>query len=282
MNRVIEELVNRYIELRRRVDILEKIERGVFGSGTANTIPKFTGANAIGDSVISETSDGVQIQTGKTVILNGYGLDTNGYLAKFPEMSIKDHFVTNTLSSYWTGWTTSPGQIIQYNFFNHFLRAMTTNLQQDVTCFLYRNENVSANQNLGAWCGPDCNGIDVGIRIDNGYIDNNNEYSVEILIRSGIETYSNYSAALFTRVRSGATIIESQCSPVFEGLKVFVLKMIVSSASTIYAFIDNDIWGSTGVATISYNFSPVRHGLFIRSRISSWRVGQFHYYMANF
>ena len=64
MNRVIEELVNRYIELRRRVDILEKIERGVFGSGTANTIPKFTGANTIGNSSII---DGTNLTFSKNV-----------------------------------------------------------------------------------------------------------------------------------------------------------------------------------------------------------------------
>jgi Tfp pilus assembly major pilin PilA len=254
----------------------------VLGSGTTNTIPKFTGTNAIGNSIISETSDGVQIQTGKTLVLNGYGLDTTGYFAKYPQPTVRDHFTTNSLSSYWNGWTTTPAQSVMYNFRNHLLRASPSGSQAYITCFLYKNQSVTTNNRLGAWCAADSNFVDVGIRIDNGYVDNNNEYSVEFFIRSGAGTFYLYDAALFRRVRSGATITEVQLSDTFPGGKAIYLQMIIVSSSTIYLYGHDDVYTSL-ITSVSYSFTPSRHGIFVRSQTNTGpRVGYFHFYQTDF
>ena len=253
----------------------------VLGSGTADAIPKFTGTNAIGDSIISETSEGVQIQTGKTLVLNGYGLDTNGYFAKFPSHTMRDHFTTSNLSSYWTGWTTTPSWTF-YNLINHLLQAAPSSSQVNITCFLYKSQNVPINGSINAWCAADSNNVDVGIRIDNGYVDNNNEYSVEFFIRGGIGTYSSYDAALFKRERSGTTITEIQLSSTFPGGKALYLRMTIGTSSIIWLYANDDVHSSF-TASASYSFTPTRHGIFVRNRSSTGpRAGYFHFYYTNF
>jgi len=253
----------------------------VLGSGTANAIPKFTGTNAIGGSIISEISNGVQIQTGKTLVLNGYGLDTDGYFAKFPFPTVRDHFTTSNMSSYWNGWTTTPEIWVVYNYLNHLLITRSSSSQANITCFLYKSQSVTINNRLGAWCAADSNNIDVGIRIDNGYVDNDNEYSVEFFIRGGVGTYNLYDAALFKRERSGATITETQVSSTFPGGKALYLMMLVGSSTLIYLFSDDDV-RSSYTASASYSFTPTRHGIFVRTRISGSRNGYFHFYQTNF
>jgi len=254
----------------------------ITGSGTTNTIPKFTGTNAIGNSVISETSEGAQIQTGKTLVLNGYGLDTTGYFAKFPHPTVRDHFTSGSLSSYWDGWTTIPEAAVTYNFHGHLLRAASGGSQANITCFLYKSQSVTTNNRLGAWCAADSNNVDVGIRIDNGYIDNNSEYSVEFFIKAGIGTYNSYDAALFRRVRSGATITETQLSSTFPGGKALYLTMVIASSSLIYLYGNDDVYSSY-TSFASYSFIPTRHGIFVRNRTSSGsRLGYFHFYETNF
>jgi len=254
----------------------------ITGSGTTNTIPKFTGTNAIGGSIISETSGGVQIQTGKTLVLNGYGLDTTGYFAKFPHPTVRDHFTSGSLSSYWNGWTTIPESAVIYNFRNHLLVSSPSGSQANITCFLYKSQSLTTNNQLGTWCAADSNNVDVGIRIDNGYVDNNNEYSVEFFIKGGVGTYSSYDAALFRRVRSGVTITETQLSSTFPGGKALYLTMVVASSSTIYLYGNDDVYSSF-TASASYSFTPTRHGIFVRNRTSSgWRAGYFHFYNTNF
>ena len=254
----------------------------ITGSGTTNTIPKFTGTNSIGNSVMSEISDGVQIQTGKTLVLNEYGLDTNGYFAKFPYYTVRDHFITGSLSSYWNGWTTTPAYSVIYNFRNHLLQALPSGSQINITCFLYKSQSVTTNNILGAWCAADSNYVDVGIRIDNGYIDNNSEYSVEFFIKGGVGTYGGYDAALFRRVRSGTTITETQVSSTFPGGKAFYLGMLIASSSIIYMYGNDDVYSSSS-ATVSYSFTPTRHGIFVRNRTNTGpRIGYFHFYETNF
>jgi len=254
----------------------------VMGSGTTNAIPKFTGTNAIGNSVINETSDGVQIQTGKTLVLNGYGLDWNGALVKYPYVTIRDHFTTSSMSSYWTGWTTAPGENVEYNFHNHILKATASSSQNNITCFLYRNQTVSHTSIIGAWCAADSNNIDVGIRIDNGYIDNDSEYSVEFFIRAGVGSYWHFDAGLLKRERSGGTITVTQLSSPFPGGKSLLLTLYIASSSDIYLQAHDDVYSSyTSGAT--YSFIPIRHGIFIRNNtFFGARAGYFHYYMTNF
>jgi len=253
----------------------------VLGSGTTNTIPKFTGTNAIGDSVMSEISDGVQIQTGKTLVLNGYGLDTNGYFTKFPAHTTRDHFTTSNLSSYWTGWTTIPTYVV-YNARNHLLEASPSSSQANITCFLYKSQSVPIGEVISAWCAADSNYVDVGIRIDNGYVDNNSEYSVEFFVRGGGGTYILYDAVLLRRVRSGATITETQLSSSFPGGKAFYLMMTVASSSIIYLYGHDDVHSSY-TASASYSFTPTRHGIFVRNRSSTGpRTGAFHFYQTSF
>ena len=254
----------------------------ITGSGTTNAIPKFTGTNTIGNSIISEISDGVRIQSGKTLVLNGYGLDTNGYFVKFPYSTVRDHFTSGSLSSYWTAWTTTPAYSVIYNFRNHLLRAVSDGSQANITCFLYKSQSVTINNQLGAWCAADSNNVDVGIRIDNGYIDNNNEYSVEFFIKGGVGTYSGYDAALFRRVRSGTTITEAQVSSTFPGGKAFYLAMFIASSSIIYMYGHDEVY-SSGSASASYGFTPTRHGIFVRNRTNTGpRAGYFHFYETNF
>jgi len=255
---------------------------GIVGSGTANTVPKFTETNAIGDSVISETSNGVQIQTGKTLVLNGYGLDTDGYFAKFPYSTVRDHFTTGSMSSYWNGWTTTPSAALFYNYWSHFLSPRPDSSQVNITCFLYKTQAVTTNNRIGAWCAADSNNVDVGIRIDNGYVDSDSEYSVEFYIKAGVGTYNAYDAALFKRTRYGATITETQLSSTFPGGKALYLTMVISSSSVIYLYGNDDVY-SNYTSTVSYSFTPTRHGLFVRNRTSGgYRAGFFHFYQTNF
>jgi len=254
----------------------------IIGSGTTNTIPKFTGTNTIGNSVISETSEGAEIQTGKTLVLNGYGLDTDGYFVKFPYHTTRDHFTTSSLSSYWDGWTTTPAYLAIYNFYNHLLLASPSGSQVNITCFLYKSQSVPIGNVISAWCAADSNNVDVGIRIDNGYIDNNSEYSVEFFIKGGVGTYSSYDAALFKRERSGATITETQLSSTFPGGKAIYLLMLVGSSSWINLYGNDDV-RSSYTATASYSFTPTRHGIFIRNRTNTGpRQGFFHFYQTSF
>jgi Tfp pilus assembly major pilin PilA len=254
----------------------------VLGSGTSGYLPKFTGTNAIGNSVISETSDGIQIQTGKTLVLNGYGLDTDGYFVKFPYHTTRDHFTTSSLSSYWDGWTTIPAYNVVYNARNHLLAASPSSSQTNITCFLYKSQDASIGNVISAWCAADSNYVDVGIRIDNGYIDNNSEYSVEFFIKGGVGTYFLYDAALFKRERSGATITETQLSSTFPGCKALYLMMAIASSSIIYLYGHDDV-SSNYTASASYSFTPTRHGIFVRNRSNTGpRTGYFHFYQTSF
>ena len=253
----------------------------VLGSGTSGRIAKFSGTNVVGNSVMTETSAGVQIDTGKTLVLNGYGLDWDGYFAKWVIHSIRDHFTSSNMSSYWTGWTTTPGYSVIYNFRNHFLRPATNAAQYD-TCFLYKEQSIVSGNSLGAWVGADSNQCAVGIRIDNGYIDNNNEYSIEFYIKAGVGTYNLFDAALFRRVRSGSTITETQLSSTFPGGKAFLLYMLISTTSRIILSAHDEVHSSY-TAEVSYSFTPTRHGIFIRSSSPSGpKLGFFHFYATNF
>jgi len=253
----------------------------VLGSGTTNTIPKFTGTNAIGNSVMSEISDGVQIQTGKTLVLNGYGLDTIGYLAKFPQNTIRDHFTTSNMSSYWNGWTYTPGTV-NYSSRNHFLIPYSN--AANSTFFLYKTQTVPTDgSQMEAWIGTDLKQTSAGIRMDNGYVDNTNEYSVELYLKSGVGSYPS-GVALFLRRNAYGTITETQLCDQFPPSKAYRVILLLTG-TTVYVYAGDEIFigvSSLGETTIGSNITFQRHGLFVRATTSAQRMGQFHYYATNF
>ena len=248
------------------------------GSGTSGRIAKFSGANTIADSVMTETSDGVQIDTGKTLVLNGYGLDWDGYFAKFPKYYPQDHFTTASMSSYWDGWTTSPSYV-EYNHRNHWLVVVVNN--PSLTYFLYRNQTVSNGGFSEAWTGTDQVNTTAGIRFDNGFLDNSSEYSVELYLRSlaGID-----GTAVFLRRNAYGTITEVRLTNYFPPGKAFLLRLS-RFGNTCYAqgFDEAIGWdavlGSIGVAS---DVTFTRHGLFVRCAEVAYRAGGFHFYATNF
>jgi Tfp pilus assembly major pilin PilA len=253
----------------------------VLGSGTTNTIPKFTGTNAVGDSIISEISDGVQIQIGKTLVLNGFGLDTDGYLAKYPQSTIRDHFTTSNMSSYWTGWTYTPGAVA-YNSRNHFLIAFSN--VANSTFFLYKTQTVPTNESqMEAWIGTDVQQTSAGIRMDNGYVDNANEYSIELYLKSGVGSYPT-GVALFLRKNAYGTITEIQLCDQFPPSKAYRV-ILLRDNTYIYVYAGDEVliaWVGLSGTTISPGITFTRHGLFVRATVSDPRMGQFHYYATNF
>jgi len=253
----------------------------VLGSGTTNTIPKFTGTNAIGNSVMSEISDGVQIQIGKTLVLNGFGLDTDGYLAKYPQSTIRDHFTTSNMSSYWTGWTYTPGAVA-YNSRNHFLTAFSN--VANSTFFLYKTQTAPTNDSqMEAWIGTDVQQTSAGIRMDNGYVDNANEYSIELYLKSGVGSYPT-GVALFLRKNAYGTITEIQLCDQFPPSKAYRV-ILLRDSTNIYVYAGDEVliaWVGLSGTTISPGITFTRHGLFVRATVSDPRMGQFHYYATNF
>jgi len=253
----------------------------ITGSGTTNTIPKFSGTNAIGNSVMSETSDGIQIQTGKTLVLNGHGLDTNGYLAKYPQNTIRDHFTTSNMSSYWTGWTSTPGAVA-YNSRNHFLTAFSN--VANSTFFLYKTQTVPTSvSTMEAWIGTDLQQTSAGIHMDNGYVDNASEYSIELYLKSGVGSYPT-GVALFLRKNAYGTITEIQLCDQFPPSKAYKV-ILLRDNTNIYVYAGDEVfiaWVGLSGTTISPGITFTRHGLFVRATVSDPRMGQFHYYATNF
>ncbi|MGQ9644849.1 MAG: hypothetical protein ACUVT3_13410 [Ignavibacterium sp.] len=205
----------------------------------------------------------------------------SSWMSFIPNYTIRDHFTTSTMSSYWDGWAAdddvfagAPGYWVTYNYYGHWLYGMATPSQANKICYLYKSGTTLPTR-IQTQLGVDSNNVNGGLMI----WESNTKY-IQLYIKAGVGTYSSYDAALFKKTVNGGTTTETQISSTFPGGGVFKL-YIYLSGTTCYGYATPSyIHASytTGI-TLPSNFAPTRWGIFIMTRSTTGnRLAQFNYF----
>jgi hypothetical protein len=199
-------------------------------------------------------------------------------------LTLRDHFTSSSMSSYWTEWENAPAGSIYYDWYSHILRMSASTAQVGVTCFLYKTITAATNADIEGLVATDSNYAETGIRLDDG----SDNHFAEVYVKGGVGTYNNVDAAVYSRSRdNGGTITTTQRSSEFFGGQLVQMQinssLVYGSSGTLYVYVDMGFVPNFSFSlSLPSKLSFTRIGIFHRNLTSSGnRVGYCHFFASN-